>query len=53
MYKNDRWKVAVNSRYLPFGQKTISFAQKQPQQTYHLDQYQGPFGAYSIPQGPK
>merc|ERR1712127_647132 len=33
LYKNDRWNVAVNSRYLPSGQKTIIFGQKQPQQT--------------------
>ena len=32
IYQNDCWKVAVNSRYLPSGQKAISFGQKQPQQ---------------------
>ena len=30
IYKNDRWNVAVNSRYLPSGQKTISFGQNRP-----------------------
>ena len=29
-YKNDRWNVAVNSRYLPSVQKVISFGQKRP-----------------------
>ena len=30
IYQNDRWNVAVNSSYLPSGQKAISFGQKQP-----------------------
>ena len=33
IYKIDHWNVVVNSRYLPSGQKTISFGQKRPQQT--------------------
>ena len=36
IYKNDRWNVAVNSHYLPSGQKNISFGQKRPQQTIWL-----------------
>ena len=36
LYKNNRWNVAVNSCYLPSGQKAISFGQKQPQQTIWL-----------------
>ena len=36
IYKNERWNLAVNSRYLPSGQKTISFGQKRPQQTIWL-----------------
>ena len=36
IYKNYRWNVAVNSRYLPSGQKTTSFGQKGPQQTIWL-----------------
>ena len=43
IYKNNSWNVAVNSRYLPSGQKTI-------EKTYHLAQYLGPFGAYLMPQ---
>ena len=30
IYKNDHWKVAVNSCYLPSGQKAISLGQKRP-----------------------
>ena len=33
IYQNDRWNVAINSHYLSFGQKNISFGQKRPQQT--------------------
>ena len=33
IYQNNRWNVAVNSRYLPSGQKAISFGQKQSQRT--------------------
>ena len=36
IYKNYRWNMAVNSRYIPSGQKTISFGQKRPQQTIWL-----------------
>ena len=45
--QKDRWNVAVNSRYLQSGQKTISFGQKQrpkkkiqnPPQNYHIFLY--------------
>ena len=30
MYQNDRWNMAINSHYLPSGQKAFSFGQKQP-----------------------
>ena len=35
-YINDHWNLAVNSRYLPPGPKTICFGQKRPQQTIWL-----------------
>ena len=36
IHKNDCWNGVVNSRYLPSGQKAISFGQKRPQQTIWL-----------------
>ena len=33
IYQNDRWNVAVNSRYIPSGQKASSFGQKRHQKT--------------------
>ena len=30
IYQNDRWKVAVNSHYLPSGLKAFSFGKKRP-----------------------
>ena len=39
IYLNDRWNVAVNSRYLPSGQKTISFGQKRLQKTIWLRKF--------------
>ena len=38
IYKNDHWHVVFNSRYLPAGQKAISFGQKRPQQTIWFKQ---------------
>ena len=59
IYKNDHWHVVFNSRYLPAGQKAISFGQKRTPTdymvltTYCLARYLGSFGAYLVPQGPK
>ena len=55
--KNDFCKVAVNSRYLSSGQKTISFVKNDPkdymiEKTYQLGQYLSPFGAYLMTQWP-
>ena len=36
IYQKYRWNVAVNSRYLPSDQKTISFCQKRPQKNIWL-----------------
>ena len=33
IYQSNLWNVAVNSQYLPSGQKAISFGQKRPRKT--------------------
>ena len=49
MYQNDRWNIAVNSRYLQSGQNNTSSGQKRPQKSYHLAQCLGPVGVYLLP----